>query len=86
MKNIASHFKEIDIQGLDDYILCETLDLVSEECADSTPANTTAKNTMGMGNPKMPTEDGEVGTEPLKTAKCKKEKVKKPKRYKSEEE
>ena len=81
MKNIASHFKEIDIQGLDDYILCETLDLVAEECANATPANT-----MGMGNPKMPTEDGEVGTEPLKTAKCKKEKVKKSKRYKSEEE
>lgn len=81
MKNIASHFKEIDIQGLDDYILCETLDLVAEECTNATPANT-----MGMGNPKMPTEDGEVGTEPLKTAKRKKEKVKRAKRYKSEEE
>lgn len=67
MKNIASHFKEIDIRGLDDYILCETLDLVAEECANaSTPANT-----MGMGNPKMPGEDGE-GTEPLAQKKPKK--------------
>lgn len=86
MKNIASHFKEIDIQGLDDYILCETLDLVAEECANATPANTTAKNTMGMGNPKMPTEDGEVGTEPLATSKPKAKSKKHKKRFKEEEE
>lgn len=82
MKNIASHFKEIDIQGLDDYILCETLDLVAEECANAS----TSANTMGMGNPKMPTEDGEVGTEPLATSKPKTKSKKHKKRFKEEEE
>jgi hypothetical protein len=36
----------------------------------------TPGNTMGMGNP-MPPMDGEVGSEPICTAKCKKEKKKK---------
>jgi mRNA-degrading endonuclease RelE of RelBE toxin-antitoxin system len=39
----------------------------------STPANT-----LGMGNPMLPGENGEVGSEPI-CAKCKKEKVKKKK-------
>jgi len=81
MKNIASHFKEIDIRGLDDYILCETLDLVAEECANaSTPANT-----MGMGNPKMPGEDGEAGTEPLAQKKPKKKRSNYKKKLSEEE-
>ena len=50
-------------------------DILREEC--STPCNTT-----GMGNP-MPAEEGVPGSEPLATAKSKKEKKKK---HKTEEE
>ncbi len=39
----------------------------------------TPSNTMGMGNP-MPPTDTTLGSEPLVTAKCKKEKCKKPKK------
>lgn len=46
---------------------------IYEDGAMSTPANT-----MGMGNP-MPPTDGEVGSEPICTAKCKKEKKRKKK-------
>ena len=84
MKNLINYFDDIDIRGLKDYVLCEVLD----ECAESTANRATAANTMGMGNPKMPTEDGEAGTEPLhsKTKSSKKSKIPKKKKSKSEEE
>ena len=52
------------------------IDILREECA-------TPGNTVGMGNP-MPAEEGVPGSEPLVTAKAKKEKKKKSK--KTEEE
>lgn len=82
MKNLVNYFDDIDISGLKDYVLVEVLD----ECAEATANKATPANTMGMGNPKMPTEDGEAGTEPLATSKPKAKSKKRKKKFKEEEE
>lgn len=81
MKNLVNYFDDIDISGLKDYVLVEVLD----ECAEATANKATPANTMGMGNPKMPGEDGEIGTEPLAQKKPKKKRSNHKKKLSEEE-
>lgn len=80
MKNLVNYFDDIDISGLKDYVLVEVLD----ECAEATANKATPANTMGMGNPKMPGEDGE-GSEPLAQKKPKKKRSNYKKKLSEEE-
>lgn len=63
MKNLVNYFDDININGLDDYILSVNLDNCYEDVADAT-AKSTPSNTVGMGNPKPPTDDSN-GSEPI---------------------
>lgn len=50
---------------------------IKEEVAAATASNATPGNTMGAGNPMPAGVNGNIGTEPLPTAKAKKQKRKK---------
>lgn len=63
MKNLVNYFDDININGLDDYILSVSLDNCYEDVANAT-VRSTQSNTTGMGNPKPPTEE-ENGSEPM---------------------
>ena len=67
MKNLVNYLSDIDITGLDDYVLSTYLDDRYDSLNETTA---TPGNTTGMGNPKPPAADGEA-SEPLRTKKRK---------------